>query len=178
MSKFESVVTVYRTHLEAEKAVKELQRSGIDMRMLSIVAKEHHTQEQVVGYYLDGDRMKRWGKAGAVWGGFWGILFGSAVFIIPGFGPLLVAGPLVARIVAALEGGAVVGGLSAIGTALSSVGVPKDSALEHETALKDDKFLLIVNATAPEVSRTKEILASLKSAHLKLHPEEDLVSAG
>jgi hypothetical protein len=53
----------------------------------------------VIGYYNAGDRMKYWGKLGAFWGGFWGLLFGSAFFLIPGVGPLLVAGPLVGWIV-------------------------------------------------------------------------------
>ena len=42
------------------------------------------------------------------------MLFGSAFFAIPGIGPVLVAGPVVAWIVGALEGAVVVGGLSAI----------------------------------------------------------------
>ena len=122
MSKNESVVAVYHTHVEAEEAVKLLQRAGVDMHILSIVAKDVHTDEQVVGYYNVGDRMKRWGKSGAmfggVWGGFWAVLFGAAFFVIPGVGPLLVAGPLVAWIVGALEGAVVVGGLSVLGAGL------------------------------------------------------------
>ena len=98
MSNLDSVVAVFHTHPEAEQAVKELQRAGVDMHTLSIAAKDVHTDEQVVGYYNAGDRMKRWGKIGAFWGGFWGLLFGSAFFAIPGIGPILVAGPLVAWI--------------------------------------------------------------------------------
>ena len=112
MQQQSSVVAVYNTHVEAEEAVKKLQRGGIDMHSLSIIGKETHTEEHAVGYYNTGDRMKQWGKTGAFWGGLWGMLFGSAFFIIPGIGPLLVAGPLVAWIVGALEGAAVVGGLS------------------------------------------------------------------
>jgi uncharacterized membrane protein len=108
MKNMESVVAVYESHEKAEKAVKELQEGGIDMKSLSIAAKDTHTDEQVVGYYNAGDRMKRWGKVGAFWGGFWGLLFGSAMFAIPGLGPILVAGPLVAWIVAGLEGAVVV----------------------------------------------------------------------
>ena len=62
----------------------------------------------MVGYYNTGDRMKHWGKLGAFWGGIWGMLFGAAFFAIPGLGPILVAGPLVAWIVGALEGAVVV----------------------------------------------------------------------
>lgn len=49
MSKTNSVVAVYETHSEAEEAVKELQRSGYDMKKMSIVGKDYHTDEHVVG---------------------------------------------------------------------------------------------------------------------------------
>jgi len=52
-----AVVAVYGTHVEAEGAVKELERAGVDMRSLSIVGRDSHTEEQVVGYYNTGDRM-------------------------------------------------------------------------------------------------------------------------
>ena len=62
MSATNSVVAVYGTHSGAEEAVKELQRAGIDMRTLSIIGKDSHSDEHVVGYYNSGDRMKYWGK--------------------------------------------------------------------------------------------------------------------
>src|ERR1039458_3987525 len=111
MSDKNSVVAIYSSHVEAEEAVKQLQRGGIDMKALSSVGKETHTEEQAVGYYNNSDRMKYWGKAGAFWGGFWGLLFGSAFFVIPGIGPLLVAGPLGAWIVGAVRKGEESGGL-------------------------------------------------------------------
>ena len=114
MSETNSVVAIYDTHTQAEEAVKELQRSGFDMKKMSIVGKDYHTDEHVVGYYNTGDRMKYWGKLGAFWGGLWGMLFGAAAFAIPGVGPVLVAGPLVAWIVGALEGAVVVGGMGNI----------------------------------------------------------------
>ena len=86
----------------AEEAVKELQKSGFDMKKLSVVGKDYHTDEQVVGYYNAGDRMKYWGKQGAFWGGFWGLLFGAAFFWVPAIGPVLAGGSLVAAIVAGL----------------------------------------------------------------------------
>ena len=177
MAKFDSVVAVFQTHSEAERAVKELQRTGIDMRSVSIVGKDYHTDEQVVGYYNAGDRMKRWGKTGAFWGGFWGLLFGSAFFAIPGIGPILVAGPLVAWIVGALEGAAVVGGLSAVGAGLYSIGIPKNSVIEYETAVKSDRFVLIVHGTAAEVAKAKEVLDSSQPARLDVHSQQELVAA-
>src|SRR5271154_3976621 len=147
MVKNNAVVGIYNSHTDAEASVKELQRSGFDMKKLSIVGKDYHTDEHVIGYYNTGDRMKYWGKVGAFWGGFWGLLFGSGLFLIPGLGPILVAGPLVAWIVAGLEGAAVVGGVGALGAGLASIGIPKDSVLKYEVALKTDKYLLVVHGT-------------------------------
>ena len=96
MTDTNAVIAVYENHSGAENAVKELQRSGFDMKKLSVVGKDYHTDEQVIGYYNAGDRMKYWGKWGAFWGGLWGVLIGAAFFWVPGVGPLLVAGPLAA----------------------------------------------------------------------------------
>ena len=129
MSEIHSVVAIYNTHSHVEKAVRELQRSGFDMKKMSVVGKDYHTDEHVVGYYTTGDRMKYWGKLGDVWGVFWGILIGAGAFAIPGIGPVLVAGPLVGSIIGALEGAVVVGGLTAVGAGLVSIGIPKDSVV-------------------------------------------------
>jgi len=157
-TKNNSTVATYPSHTAAEAAIKELQQSGFDMKKLSIVGRDYHTDEHVVGYYNTGDRMKYWGKLGAFWGGLFGLLFGSAFFFIPGIGPLLVGGPLVGWIVGGLEGAAVVGGLDAIGAGLYSIGIPKDSILRYETAMKTDKFILIAHGTPEEAARAREIL--------------------
>jgi len=169
MSHKNSVVGIYETHAHAEDALKELQRSGFDMKRLSIVGKDYHTDEHVVGYYNAGDRMKRWGEAGAFWGGFWGLLFGSAFFAIPGIGPVLVAGPLVAWIIGALEGAVLVGGVSAIGAGLYSIGIPKDSVVRYETAVKSDKFLLLAEGTAADVERARDIMGKSKAVQVDVH---------
>ena len=171
MSNINSVVAIYDTHEQAENAVKELQAAGVDMKSLSIAAKDMHTDEQVVGYYNTGDRMKHWGKVGAFWGGFWGLLFGSALFAIPGIGPILVAGPLVAWIVAGLEGAVVVGGVSALGAGLVSIGIPKDSVIKYETALKTDRFILIVHGTTDEVAKARGIIGGTSHISYTVHGE-------
>lgn len=177
MSAQKSVVAVYATHAEADQAVKELQRGGFDMHKLSIVGKGYHTDEHVVGYYSTGDRMKYWGKIGAFWGGFWGLLFGSALFMIPGFGPVLAAGPVVAWIVAGLEGAVEVGALGAVGAALFSIGIPKDSIVKYETALKTDQFLLIAHGSAGEVTHAKEIIETTHPTQFSLHSSEKVAVA-
>jgi hypothetical protein len=172
MSEMNSVVAIYETHSQAEEAVKALQKSGFDIKKISIVGKDFHTDEHVVGYYNAGDRMKYWGKMGAFWGGIWGLLFGAAFFVIPGLGPIIVAGPLVAWIVGALEGAVVVGGLSALGAGLYSIGIPKDSVMQYETALKSDQFLLVAHGTAEEVAQARDILHTTQPTAVRLHSSE------
>jgi hypothetical protein len=123
----------------------------------------------VIGYYNAGDRMKHWGKLGAFWGGLWGLLFGSAFFLIPGIGPVLVGGPLVASIVGALEGVTVVGGLSALGAGLVSLGIPNDSVVRYEAALKADKFLVIAHGTADDVAKARAILEAAGAVEAETH---------
>ena len=169
MSNKNAVVGIYKTHTDAETAVKELQKSGFDMKKLSVVGKDYHTEENVVGFYNAGDRMKFWGKLGAFWGGLWGLLFGSAFFVIPGFGQLVVLGPLAMMIMGALEGAVVTGGLTALGAGLYSIGIPKDSIVKYETALKSDKFLVIAHGSGDDVAKAKSILESTFKEDLVVH---------
>ena len=164
-----SALGIFSNHQEAEGAVKELQKSGFDMKKLSVVAKDYHTEENVIGYYNTGERMATWGKYGLFWGWIWGVVFGSAFLIIPGVGPLMVGGPLVAWIIGALETAVVFGGVSALGGALASIGIPKDSVLRYETALKADKFLVIAHGTAQEVERAKNVLSQNKAEEASVH---------
>jgi hypothetical protein len=169
MADTNAAIAVYDNHSEAEDAVKEIQKSGFDMKKLSIVGKDYHTDEQVVGYFNAGDRMKYWGKRGAFWGGFWGLLFGAAFFWVPAIGPVLVGGPLVAWIVAGLEDAVLVGGLSAIGAGLYSIGIPKDSIVTYEAAIKAGQYLVVVHGSSAEAAKARTILGKLKPLHLADH---------
>jgi len=164
-----SCVAIFKSHVEVDEAVKHLQQAGFDMKKLSVVGREYHTDEHVVGYYNAGDRMKYWGKLGAFWGGLWGFLFGAAFFWVPGIGPIAVAGPLASWIVGALEGAVVTGGLSALGAGLFSIGIPKDSIVKYETAIKAGKFVLIAHGTADEVAQAKELLGPTQAEEVDEH---------
>jgi hypothetical protein len=180
MSNTNSVVAIFQSHDPAEAAVRELQKDGFDMKKLSIVGKDMRTEEHVVGYYNAGDRMLYWGSQGVFWGGFWGgmwaILFGSAFFFVPGIGPLLVAGPLVAWIVGVLEGASVVGGISALGAALVSIGIPNNSVVKYETEVKNGKILLIAHGTADDVERARKLLHQTDAKSTTVHAEMAVVS--
>ena len=169
MTECNAVVAIYKSHNEAESAVKELQSSGFNMKQLSIVGRDYQTDEHVLGYYNTGDRMKYWGGLGAFWGWIWGLLFGSAFFFVPGVGPLLFAGPIVSYIIGALEGAVVVGGLSALGAGLYGMGIPKDSILQYETAVKSGKYVLIAHGSDVETVHAREIISRTNPEALEEH---------
>lgn len=73
------------------------------------------------------------------------------------------AGPFVAALVGALEGAVVVGGVSALGAALAQVGVPKDQAIKYETAIKMDKYVLMVHGDTEQTQKARDILQSSKA---------------
>lgn len=159
MSDKNSLVATFDHHGKAESAVRELQRAGFKMESLSVVGKGDHAEDKAAGYYTVADRMMSWGRDAAFWGGMWGLLFGSAFFLVPGVGPLLVAGPLVAWIVVALEHEVTAGGASALGAALSTVGIPEQSVVRYESSVQAGQFLLVAHGTADEVTRAKVVLA-------------------
>ena len=167
--KVNSVVAIFATHTAAEEAVIELQKSGFDMKKLSIIGRDYHAEEQVMGYYNTGDRAAYWGKTGAFWGGFWALLFGSAFFIVPGLGPIVVGGPLVSWIVGALEAAALVGGMGVVGAALYGIGIPHDSIIKYETSLKANRFLVVAHGTATEAEKARAILLAAKPVEINLH---------
>lgn len=166
MSTNNAAIATFDTHTEAELAIKELQKSGFDMKKLSIIGKGYHSEEHPVGFYATGDRVKSWGGIGAFWGSIWGLLVGSAFVWVPGIGPLGIAGPFAHLLVTALEGAAVAGGVGALGAVLTSLGVPKNSIVKYETQLRADKFLLIAHGSAAEVEQARSILQRAHAAQV------------
>lgn len=149
---------VFNTHQEAEEAIQMLSRSGFDVKTLSLVGKGYHSEEQPVGFYTAGDRIRSWGSTGAFWGGIWGLLLAPAVFFLPGLGLVAMAGPFVAALLGALEGAVVVGGVSALGAALTQIGVSKDQVIKYKTAIKMDKYVLMVHGNAEEAETARTVL--------------------
>ncbi|MDP2311106.1 MAG: permease [Pseudomonadota bacterium] len=158
ISRDAAVVALFDTHLAAENAVKQLQREGFPMNQLSLVGKDYHTEDHVIGYYNAGERMKFWGRLGAWWGGMAGLLFGSAFLLVPGVGHLFVLGPLAHWIMAGLEGAAVAGGVSALGAGLVSLGIPRNSIVQYESQLKAGKFLVVASGTNKDVLHARDLL--------------------
>jgi hypothetical protein len=81
-------------------------------------------------------------------------------------------GPVAAMVFSGLEGAVMVGGANALAGALTSIGIPQDSVLSYETALRANKFMLLVHGDKQEISRAYEVLKSSRLTSFQQHPAQ------
>jgi hypothetical protein len=165
----ESVIAVFSEHQEADAAVKKLAHAGVTIENLSVIGKGYHSEEKIVGFYRAGDQIKFWGKRGAFWSSLWVLFDGGTSLTIPTIGHIMVLGYLAPIVVSAIDGAIMVGGLSALGAALYSAGIPRDSVVQYEQAVKADGFLVIVHGGVDELTRARAILVQGNPSRLDLH---------
>ena len=164
-----STIATFEAHAPAEAAIRRLSAAGFPIDKLSIIGKGYQTEEQVVGFFNFGDRVKLWGKSGAMWGGLWGLLTTGLFMTIPLIGPVVVLGHLASMVFGALEGAVLVGGLGAVGGALASIGVPKDSVLRYEAELKAENFLVVVHGSEAEAQQAQGLLHASEAVRVEIH---------
>jgi hypothetical protein len=169
MDQANTIIAVYTPHEDADKAVQALAAAGIGVKNISVVGKGYHTEEKVMGFYNMGDRIQMWGSRGALWGGLWGLLFGGVFMVVPVFGQVVVLGYLATAVISALEGALVIGSLSALGGAISSIGVPEDSVVCYETDVKADSFLVMAHGSAEEIEKARSVLSQSDPSRLDVY---------
>jgi hypothetical protein len=150
----DSIVAIYKTHPEAEEAVRELERAGIPLRKISIIGRDFQLREDMQGYYRPSDAAKEGAGFGAWFGGLFGLLMGFGLFVFPVAGTLVVLGPL-AGLIAGAIGGA---GVGALVNALLALGMSKEQALKYQARLQAGEFLVSVVGTPEEIERAAEII--------------------
>ena len=169
MSEENVVVAVFSSHDQADSAVRALGHADFPLEQLTIVGKGYHSDEKVIGFYNAGDRIILWGKNGAFWGGLWGLFVGGLFMTIPVIGPVVVLGHLGAMLLGAAGGAVLVGGVSALAGALVGIGIPEDSVVRYEEAVKADKFLVLAHGSPEQVERAKSVLQSVSPTELDTH---------
>jgi hypothetical protein len=163
------LVALYDSQDQAEQAVRLLVDRDFPMDMLSFLGKGQSSGDDPLGLYYSsvGDRMKGWGSMGAFWGGLWGLLAGAAgLFVIPGIGPVLAAGPVVEAIAAALAG-AGLGGSAMAGAAAASEfmvamhrsGVPVEKLEMLQDAIEQGDYLLMLRLDEEEAAKWQTLLS-------------------
>ena len=155
--KNKAVFGIYANADQAERAVNALIQDGFLSEDVSVLMPDqrstrefaHHKETKAPEGATAGV------TAGGVVGGTLGVLVGLGALAIPGVGPLLAAGPIVAGL-AGLGAGGAVGGL--IG-ALVGMGIPEYEARRYEGRVRDGGILKSVHCeTAGDILRAREIL--------------------
>jgi len=163
-----TVVGVFSSHEQAEKAVRALADEGFTKDDISVVAKDPKGEgrsgrnrgagdENGFGFEAGGDMTTMdvdsvadgttWGGA---LGGLAGLLAGVGALAIPGIGPIVAAGPLAAALSGAVAGG-VAGGLI-------DLGIPEQEGRRYEGELKQGNALAVVEAEGEKAKRAESIL--------------------
>jgi hypothetical protein len=170
MSTENTTIGVFGSMSAAENALRVLDESGFPLENVSIVGQNLESEKQVHGFITIGDVAKGGAGTGAWMGGLFGILIGAAFVWVPGFGPLMIAGPLAAALLGGVEGvvaGAAGGG--ALG-ALVGWGVSKQHILKYEEYIKGGKYLVVINGSQEEIEKAKGILSKISSEAVTSHP--------
>jgi hypothetical protein len=148
---------IFRSRAEAEVAVNELTRASFSRQDVSVLmADKSGTRDFAAEKNTKAPEGTTTGAGvGGVVGGTLGLLAGIGALAIPGVGPLIAAGPIMATL-AGVGAGGVVGGI--VG-ALVGMGIPEYEAKRYEGRVKEGGILLSVHCdSSEEVSRAKDIL--------------------
>lgn len=147
------VTAVFANHAQADAAIAELRRRGVSDSHLSIVAKRVDDIEVKRPEAPAGERIAK----GAITGVGVGTLFGLAAALIPGLGPILVAGPLAQALGIAggsAAAGAIVGGTSgALAGAMARADFSRDEAAFYGPLVERGDVMVTVDTD--DVSRDR-----------------------
>lgn len=158
-----SVFGIFDTRLSTEKAVERLKTSGFRMTDISVLMPDKvETKEFAHEKHTKAPEGAATGAGtGVVVGGTLGWLAGIGALAIPGVGPLVAAGPIMAAIAGAGVGGTV-GGVSG---ALVGLGIPEYEAKRYEGSVKDGGILLSVHCDSSEEIKSAKQLLEVTGAH-------------
>jgi hypothetical protein len=152
-----SVFGIYTNYANVENGVDGLKAAGFSNRDISVLFPESAgTKDFAVAKATKAPEGATTGAGtGAVVGGALGWLLGIGALAIPGLGPFIAAGPIMAALAGAGVGGTV-GGLAG---ALVGMGIPEYEAKRYEGRVKDGGILLSVHSDSSDwTKRAKEIL--------------------
>jgi hypothetical protein len=181
------LIGFYADAERAQSALQELIDDDFPLDRVSLLGKAGASGDDPLGVYFPstGDRMRGWGRLGAIWGGVMGMLGGAAgMFIIPGIGPLMIVGPVAEILVGTVAGAGLGGGLMASGAALSEVavaahrmGVPESAIEDMEHRLRDDQYMLLLIVHHDEVERWDKLLGETRVGARMCFPYVGLTDA-
>ena len=168
-----AVLGIVSGHTQAETIVAELTRSGFSHSDISVLFPDKQGTRDFA--YEKNTKAPEGATAGAsaggVIGGTLGLLAGIGALAIPGLGPFIAAGPIMAALSGAAAG-ATVGGITG---ALVGMGIPEIEAKQYETKIKGGGVLVSIHVDGSEERKVaKEILERAGATDVSVVGEEDV----
>ncbi len=146
------VAGVFDNEGRAFTVVEDMIEHDFPMDQVSVLHRAGGQGDDVLGiaYADEKERFKVWGTQGALWGALGGLLAGTAgLVLLPGVGPLLIAGPIVDAIAGAIAGAGLMSGGAAVThvtIALRRMGIPEEHLEVLHDAIMDGKTVLILDS--------------------------------
>lgn len=174
------LVALFAGENDTEKALRRLAEADFPMDMISVLGHGQSSGDDLLGLYYPsaGERMRGWGRAGAFWGGLWGLLTGAAgMFLVPGVGPVLAAGPIVELFAAALAGAGLTGGVMVGAAAVTQLavvlhrsGVPEERLEKLHGALVAGDYLIMLRIGGDDRERWTSLLSWAGARDIQDYP--------
>lgn len=166
-----SVLCIATSRTQAENIVDRLQDAGFSNNDISALFPDKETTRDFA--HEKKSKSPEGAAAGAgtggLLGGALGWLAGAGALTIPGVGPLIAAGPIMAALSGAAVGAAV-GGLTG---ALIGMGIPEYEARRYEGKIKSGNILISVHAEShEEIKRAKSIFEQAKAEDISTTGED------
>ncbi len=165
------LVAVYANHEDVETAIKKLiDAKVVTMENISVVGRgENGEPKDSLEVEKENYDILQWGKDGAIVGGIWGLLMGAFFMVVPGFGPIVGAGPIIASLAGALSGAMLVGGLSALAAMFVDLGIEEVEAHRYAKLIEAGKLILVVESDVDTLKKVEEILKTSAAEEIKHH---------
>lgn len=164
------VVGIFSALDAARPALEALEQENYSDKQVSLVTSSVEKQvenEEMLEY---GDKGAEKAAKGAGVGGLIGMLLGAPLLMVPGVGPLVIAGPLAMGMT-----GGIVGGFLG---AMSGWGVEPENVEKYQQKVTDGAVLIVVEGPPDEVARAHEILSANSPEEVRLHAKSGTDSPG
>ena len=159
------VAAVFENPNDAHAVVEEMIKHDFPMDQVSVLHKAGGLGDDFLGiaYSDEKERFKVWGAEGALWGSLGGLLAGAAgLFLVPGIGPMLIAGPLINALVGGVLGaGVMTTGAAAthLTIALRRLGIPEDKLETLHQAIMEGKTVVLMHCGKQDPEMWRQRLA-------------------
>ncbi len=169
MAKSKSVSGIYLTKSDGESAVTAFKDAGFSSSDISVLLPDNSSKELVTENSTKAPEGAAVGVgSGAAVGGALGWLVGAGALAIPGIGPVIAAGPVVAAL-AGIGVGCALGGFAG---SLVGVGISEPAANRYEGRLSKGGILVAVHCeTSSEMARAKKIMEDTRAEDVASSPE-------